>query len=117
MSWQIEFAAAAERDFTLIFEHLTESYASFGDSPAEARARAAQRLLAIFDDAQRIAVAPHRGSRHDAMLPGLRQLTLGKATFWFIADDAAGRIRVLAVFFGAQDQRRRMLIRLLDGPP
>jgi len=46
--------------------------------------------------------------------PGLRQLTLSKATFWFIADETSGLIRILAVFFGAQDQQRRMLIRLLE---
>ena len=116
MSWRIEFAAAAERDFSLILDHLVESYLSFGDSPAEANERAGQRLLAILNDSQRIATAPHRGSRHNDMVPGLRRLTLGKATFWFIADDATGLIRILAVFFGAQDQQRRMLVRLLERP-
>ncbi|MGA0541914.1 type II toxin-antitoxin system RelE/ParE family toxin [Neotabrizicola sp. VNH66] len=114
MTWRIEFASAAERDFALIRDHLIESYLSFGDSPAEATERAAQRLIEIFDDTQRIATAPHRGTRHDDLLPGLRQLTLGKASFWFITDDEAGLIRVLAVFFGAQEQHRRMLIRLLE---
>lgn len=114
MTWRIEFAAAAERDFALIRDHLVESYAAFGDSPAEAAERAAHRLAVILDDSLRIATAPHRGSRHDDLLPGLRQLTLGKATFWFTADDASQSIRVLAVFFGAQDQHRRMLVRLLE---
>lgn len=50
------------------------------------------------------------------MLPGLRQLPLGKATFWFIADDVTGLIRILAVFYGPQDQQRRMLVRLLKWP-
>lgn len=114
MNWRVQFAAATERDFALIYDHLVESYLSFGDSPTEATERAGQRLLAILDDSHRIATAPHRGSRHDDMLPGLRRLTLGKATFWFTADDAAGLIRILAVFFGAQDQQRRMLVRLLE---
>ena len=114
MNWRIEFATAAERDFSLILDHLLESYIAFGDSPAEAGARAGPRMIAILDDAQRIATAPHRGNRHDDLLPGLRQLTLGKATFWFTIDEAAGLIRILAVFFGAQEQHRRMLIRLLE---
>ena len=114
MTWRIEFASAAERDFALIRDHLIESYLSFGDSPAEAAKRTGQRLIEIFDDTQRIATAPHRGSQYDDLLPGLRQLTLGKASFWFTTDDDAGLIRVLAVFFGAQDQQRRMLIRLLE---
>lgn len=114
MTWRIEFATAAEHDFALIRDHLVESYISFGDSPAAAAEQAGRRLLGIFDDAQRIATAPHRGSRHDDLLPGLRQLTLGKASFWFIADESFGLIRILAVFFGAQEQQRRMLIRLLE---
>lgn len=116
MNWRIEFASAAERDFSLILDHLVESYVSFGDSPAEANVRAGRRLLAILEDSHRIMTAPHRGNRHDDMLPGLRQLTLGKATFWFIAEDATGLIRILSVFFGAQDQQRRMLVRLLERP-
>ncbi|MDR0810505.1 MAG: hypothetical protein LBE86_15510 [Gemmobacter sp.] len=44
----------------------------------------------------------------------MRQLAFGKATFWFTVDEAEGLIRVLSVFFGGQDQQRRMLIRLLE---
>lgn len=113
MIWRLEFATAAERDLALVHDHLVESYISFGDNPAEASERAGQRLLGILDDAQRIATAPHRGSLQDDLLPGLRQLTLGKACFWFVADESMGLIRILAVFFGAQEQHRRMLIRLL----
>lgn len=114
MNWRIEFAADAERDFALILDHLIDSYASFGDSPAEATRRATQRLEDILDDSLRIATAPFRGQRHDDLLPGLRQLALGKATFWFTVDEAGGLIRVLSVFFGGQDQERRMLVRLLE---
>lgn len=114
MTWRIEFAADAERDFALILDHLIDSYLSFGENRAEASQRAEQRLGAILDDSLRIAIAPHRGQRHDDLLPGLRQLTLGKATFWFTVDEARGMIRVLAVFFGGQGQQRRMLIRLLE---
>ncbi|MFT4148804.1 MAG: type II toxin-antitoxin system RelE/ParE family toxin [Paracoccaceae bacterium] len=115
-AWRLEFAAAVERDLALIFDHLIESYMSFGDNRAEAAGRAGQRLAEILTDAQRLALAPLRGGRHDDLLPGLRQLALGKASFWFVADEGAGLVRVLAVFFGPQDQHRRMLIRLLgDG--
>lgn len=114
MTWSIEFAAGAEADFALILDHLVQSYISFGDSPTEAADRAGQRLVEILDASLRIATAPHRGSRHDDLLPGLRQLTLHRATFWFVVDEPTSLIRVLAVFFGGQDQHRRMLIRLLD---
>ncbi len=110
---RIEFAAEAERDFALIFEHLVDSYMAFGESRAEALDRAETRLAGILNDATRIVTAPRRGSRHEELMPGLRQLTLGSATFWFTIDDPKDTVRVLAVFFGAQDQHRRMLIRLL----
>ena len=71
----IEFAAETERDFALIFEHLVNSYMAFGESRAEALERAEARLAGILDDATRIATAPQRGSRHDDLMPGLRQLT------------------------------------------
>ncbi|MDX5356289.1 MAG: type II toxin-antitoxin system RelE/ParE family toxin [Rhodobacterales bacterium] len=114
MRWCVEFAAQAEQDFALILDHLVESYAAFGETQAEAETRAAQRIEAILEDSCRIATAPHRGSRHDDLIPGLRQLMLGKAIVWFIADESSGLIRILAVFFGAQDQQRRMLISLLE---
>lgn len=110
---RVEFAVEAERDFALIFEHLVDSYMAFGESRREALDRAEIRLIGILDDATRIATAPQRGSRHDDMMPGLRQLTLGSATFWFTVDGQQQLVHVLAVFFGAQDQHRRMLIRLL----
>ena len=110
---RIEFAAEAERDFLLIFDHLVDSYMAFGESRTEALERAEARLAGILEDATRIATAPRRGSRHDDLIPGLRQLTLGSTTFWFTVDDPSDSVRVLAVFFGAQDQHRRMLIRLL----
>ncbi|MGN7871557.1 hypothetical protein PARHAE_04078 [Paracoccus haematequi] len=110
---RIEFAAEAERDFVLIFDHLVDSYMAFGESRTEALQRAEARLAGILDDTTRIATAPRRGSRHDDLMPGLRQLTLGSVTFWFKVEDMDQKVRVLAVFFGAQDQHRRMLIRLL----
>lgn len=113
--WRIEFAAAAEDDFDLIFDHLVQSYIVFGDRRSEAMFRAETRVTDIYASSLRICAAPHRGQRHDGLRPGLRQLTLGKATFWFVVDDDARLIRVLAVFFGAQDQQRRMLVRLLGG--
>ncbi|MDR0810504.1 MAG: hypothetical protein LBE86_15505 [Gemmobacter sp.] len=58
MTWWTEFAAEAERDFALILDHLMDSYIAFGESPAEAAGRAAQRLSEILDDSLRIVTAP-----------------------------------------------------------
>ena len=114
MTFRLEFSAEAERDFGLIFDHLTGSYLAFGESPEDALDHAAARVLEIRAAAQRILAAPHRGERHDDILPGLRQLAVGRAIYRFDVDDSRRTVRVLAVFFGGQDHVRRMMIRLLD---
>ena len=62
----------------------------------------------------RILTAPHRGERRDDLLPGLRHLAIGRATYWFDVDDDRQTVRVPAVFFGGRDHVRHMLARLLD---
>ena len=47
-------------------------------------------------------------------MPGLRRLMIERATCWFDIDEERRKVRVLAVFFGGQDQVRHMLTRLLD---
>ncbi|MFM7707924.1 MAG: type II toxin-antitoxin system RelE/ParE family toxin, partial [Gammaproteobacteria bacterium] len=105
---------ATERDFELIFDHLLESYASFGEGLDEAATHAAQRVIAIRKAAARLATAPLRGAARDDVQSGVRHLTIDRATYWFEVDESARRVRVLAVFFGGQDQLRRMLMRLLS---
>ena len=116
MTWRVEFAAAAERDFGLIFDHLYASYREFGEAPDAAATRAAERIEKILANVERIAAAPYRGEPHEDVLPGLRHLTLDRAIYWFTLDDAAGLVRILAIFFGGQDHQRHMLVRLLKGP-
>lgn len=118
MAWRVEFADEAERDLDLIFDHLLESYQEFGEGFEEAFARAEARVRMVRRAADRLGTAPHRGERHDALLPGLRHVTMDRAVYWFEVDEAmgdatAGRVRVLAVFWGGQEHTRRMLARLL----
>ena len=101
----------AERDFELIFDHLVRSYLDFGESPQSALDRAETRIGDIRAAAERIVTAPHRGERHDDLLPGLRHLAIGRAIYWFDVDDERETVRVLAVFFGGQDHVRHMLVR------
>lgn len=114
MAYEIVFSAEAERDFQLIFDFLVDAHCAFGDDMANAIDQAEQRVMSIRADIDALAVNPHRGTRHDDMLPGLRHVTLGRAIIWFDIVDAEDQVRVLAVFFGGQDHRRRMLIRLLE---
>jgi plasmid stabilization system protein ParE len=114
---RVELAAAALVDLELIFDHLTEAYRGFGEAPEEALDHAALRVRSIVDAADRLAVAPHRGPVHTDLPPGLRHVTLDRAIYYFQLDGPRGeeRVRILAVFFGAQDHQRRMRLRILGG--
>jgi len=114
MAYRLEFSAQAERDFGLIFDHLLQSYLDFGESPESALNRAGARVLEIRVAAERILSAPHRGERHNDILPGLRHLAIDRAIYWFDIDEADETVRVLAVFVGGQDHVRHMLTRLLE---
>ena len=76
MAFRLEFSVEAERDFGLIFDHLLQSYLGFGESLQSAFERAEVRTLEIRAAAERILTAPHRGERHDDLLPGLRHLAI-----------------------------------------
>lgn len=115
--WKVVFAAAAGEDLGLIEAHLTEAYRSFGESPKEAADHAAARIEAIITTAEHLATAPLRGQVRDDLLPGLRQLSLDGAVYWFVVDAVVLEVRMLAIFFGGQDHQRRMLVRLLRRPP
>ena len=113
MAFRLEFSAEAERDFGLIFDHLLNSYLGFGESLESALDHAEARVLEIRAAAERIPIAPHRGERHDDILPGVRHLAIGRAIYWFDIDEQRQTVRVLAVFFGGQDHVRHMMARLL----
>jgi len=113
VTFKIRFADAAIRDFDLIFDHLAESYSSFGESLDSALAHAARRVMEIRAAIDRIAHMPHQGTKRDDVLPGVRHLTIDSATYWFDVDEPRRTVLVLGIFFGGQDHQRHMLIRLL----
>lgn len=112
--WSVEFSADAERDFELIFDHLVESYLEFGEDSHVALDRAAERIRGIRALSDKLAKAPKQGTLRPDILEGLRFVRLDKAVFWFVPDKEQKNVRVMAVFFGAQDHIRHMLVRLLD---
>ena len=114
--WKIEVSQAAERDLELLFHHLADSYMEFGSDRREAGAQARARVLKVYEMTARIASAPMRGERHDEWMAGLRHLTLDKAVYWYLVEENAQRVRILAIFHGGQDHQRRMLLRLLQSP-
>lgn len=114
MVFRLEFSAAAERDFDLIFDHLFQSYVGFGERTDDAADHAAARILEIRSAADRILTAPFRGERHDDLSPGLRHLSLGRAVYWFKVDEHRETVRIFGVFFGGQDHVRHMLARIIE---
>lgn len=114
MTYEVIYSADAERDFELIFDFLFQSYVGFGDPPDSAVSHAQQRLLDIHSDIEKLGNTPFCGTLHDAILPGLRHVTLGRAIVWFDVPEDAQTVRVLAIFFGGQDHVRHMLARLLQ---
>lgn len=111
--WTVEFAAAAERDFELIFDHLLQSYQDFGDNFDIAIDRAEQRVLSIQSSAEGLAKVPHQGTLRPDILDGLRFVRHDKAVYWFVAHEDRKMVQVLAIFYGGQDHIRHMLSRLL----
>lgn len=114
MTWTIEVSSAAKKDVTLLFEHLVDSYLSFGDGKSSAVGHASKRVDEILTTMERIATAPYRGQAQEEMLPGLQHLTLNRAIYWYQVEVEHQKIRILAIFYGGQDHIRRMLLRLID---
>ena len=112
--WTVEFAAAAERDFELIFNHILQSYQEFGDDIETAFNRAQRRIGDIQSSAINLAKMPFQGTLRPDILPGIRFVWHDKAVFWFVAQDDRKVVQVLAVFFGSQDHIRHMMARLLS---
>jgi plasmid stabilization system protein ParE len=116
VAFRIEFAADAERELDLTLDQLVASYEAFGESPAEAFGHGVRRVRAIRRAADGLAAAPYRGTLHAGWRAGLRHVMIDGAVYWFVVDEDATVVRILAVFFGGQDHERRMLIRLFrDG--
>ncbi len=113
MAYEVLRSEASDRDLEAIFDFLFDAALGFGESPADAYNRAAVRIEAIESAIEALGAAPHQGTLRPDLLPGLRSVTKERAILYFDVDDEARRVRVLAIFFGGQDHRRAMLLRLL----
>ena len=115
--WTVEFAAAVEQDFELIFDHLLQTYQDFGDDLNVAFDRASQRILSIQSSARDLAKVPFQGMLHPDILDGLRFVRNNKAVFWCVVNEELKIVQVLAVFFGGQNHIHHMLMRMLSYMP
>lgn len=112
--WTLDYAAAAERDFELIFDHLLATYIDLGEDPDAALERAARRIRTIRLSIDALANTPHIGTLRPDILPNLRFVRRDHAAVWFMPDTDRQHLLVAAIFFGAQDHIRKMLTRLLS---
>lgn len=115
MAFEVVPSAACARDLDRVFDHLVESHRALGQSEEEAVARAADRLRTIAADMDALGRAPFQGTLREELAPGLRQVTKNRAIFYFLVDEEARQVRMLAVFFGGQDHAARMFAQLGRG--
>ena len=111
--WTLDYSLAAERDFELIFDHLFKTYVDLGEGQAAAFDHAVSRLKTLQASIDALVETPYIGTLRPDILPDLRFVRRDQAAVWFLPDPDSERIIVAAVFFGAQDHIRNMLVRLL----
>lgn len=110
----VELSADADRDLTQILVFLADSYAAFGEPPADALARARTRVSAVRREViAALTTQPFRGTRREDLLPGLRHVTIGRAVPYFVHDEAADRVTILTLFWDGQDHLKRISDRLI----
>lgn len=112
MTFRVERSAEADDDLDAIFDFLMQAHLGFGEGVESAFARAEARLNQIKLDLRSLGRAPHQGSLRPHLAEGLRSVTKDRAVFYFVTDDEARVVRVVAIFFGGQDHQRAMLKRL-----
>ncbi len=114
--WTIEYLDQAERDFEIIFDHLHKSYMELGESAVDALERAAARVRGIRAAIDRLSAAPFVGTSRSDIHPRLRFVRREAAAVWFIPVEEQEVVRILAIFFGAQNHIRHMLVRMIRAP-
>lgn len=114
MAYDIVRGDRVDSDLEVIFDFLLLSAEEFGEDKTSAFALAERRIMEIEADMRNLTSAPHQGTIRPHLGRGIRNVTKGRAIFYFDVDDSLQIIRVLAVFFGGQDHDARILLRLLN---
>ncbi len=95
MTYQLRYHPSVADDLLTISD-LIEDYAG----PQIAR----RKLTEIADVAQSLRTLPHRGTKRDHILPGLRAIPAARrAVIVFTVDDDAQEVHVLAITYGGAD--------------
>lgn len=115
MAYDVRRSVACREDLASIFDYLVEAHQSLGEGLERAIERATRRIRAIEDAIDALGAAPHQGTLRPEIMGGLRWVSKDRAVFYFVVDDAAGRLDLLAVFFGGEDHKQRILDRIRSG--
>jgi plasmid stabilization system protein ParE len=97
MAFEVVRARGCDRDLAALFDRLAAGYRALGDTEAEAQARAAARVRAVEAAMAGLGRTAFLGRPRPDLMPGLRLLAAERTVFAFLVDEAAGRVRVLAV--------------------
>lgn len=116
MGYDVTRARDVDVDLELIFEFLVATAEAFGDDVETAFSRAERRLAEIETEIADLGTVPHQGTLRPHLGAGIRNVSNGRAVFYFDVDDTRRNLRVLAVFYGGQDHHARVLVRLLSHP-
>ncbi len=114
MAYEVIRAADVALDLELIFDFLVDAAEGFGEDTEAAFRRAEQRLDEIEAGMEGLGEVPHQGTLKPHLGNGIRNVTKGRAVYYFEVDDDEQIVRILAVFFGGQDHEARILLRLLS---
>lgn len=99
MTYHIRYHPSVADDLIAIAE-LIEDYAG----PQVAR----RKLVEIAEVAQSLSALPHRGTKRDHILPGLRAIPAARrAVIAFTVNDTAQEVFVMAITYGGADWIKR----------
>ena len=76
---------------------------------------AAEKIAALDADVNALGEHPHRGTRRDEILPGLRAIpAAGKGVIAFQVDEESRVVRILSAAWGGADWMRRIVERAVS---
>lgn len=115
MGFEVVRGDGVDQDLELILDFLVGAAEDFGEDKQTAFRLAEKRLAEIEAAMRQLGDTSHQGTLRPHLGENIRNVTKGRAVFYFDVDDDLQRVRILAIFFGGQDHEARILIRLLDG--
>lgn len=112
MGYRIKRSKAFEKDLDSIFNHIYNSYITYGNSVERATESACERIIQIEKDIELLSRTPHQGTLRPELGLGTRNVTKRSVIFYFDVDDENETVSLIAAFFGRQDHLRHIRNRI-----